>query len=376
MIYLDNGATTLQKPPEVIQAVAYAMTHFASPGRGGYGAAMEAADVVFRCREALVALFHMENPEQVVFTSNATHGLNIALSSLVEPGDRVVISGYEHNAVTRPLHALGAELDVAAAPLFQPQSVVEAFERRLTPGTKAAVVNHVSNVFGFVQPVEEIAKLCAQRGIALVVDASQSAGVLPLDMEAVQAAFIAMPGHKGLYGPQGTGVLLCGNGVKAKPLLYGGTGSFSQSQQQPNFLPDQLEAGTHNVSGIAGLLAGVEYVRARTLGAICHHERTLTQGLAKALRQIDGVQVYARPDLFAQTGTLSLVVEGVDVEQVSSALAQRDVAVRGGLHCAPLAHKTAGTLETGAVRMSVSDFNTQAEVDTVVRIFQEIVSKG
>ena len=210
MIYFDSAATTFQKPRTVADAMRDAMATMSSPGRGGYPAAMRAAEAAFDCRTELAELYHLENPEQVAFTMNATHGLNIAIKSLVPPGGKAVISGYEHNAVTRPLAALGAQVSVAAAPLFQPAAVTAAFDRLIVPGTDAVICNHVSNVFGFVQPVEAIAAICREREVPFIIDASQSAGMLTLDMTALGAAFIAMPGHKGLYGPQGTGVLLCG----------------------------------------------------------------------------------------------------------------------------------------------------------------------
>ena len=277
MIYFDCAATSFQKPASVAAAMWEALASMSSPGRGGYPAAARASDVAFQCRSELAELFGLKNPEQVVFTLNATHALNIAIKSLVPPGGKAVISGYEHNAVTRPLEALGAQISVAAAPLFEPKAVTEAFRRLIVPGTSAVVCSHVSNVFGFVQPVEEIAAICRSRGVPFIIDASQSAGVLPLDMEALGAAFAAMPGHKGLYGPQGTGVLLCREDVPVRPLLEGGTGSQSIRQTMPDFLPDRLEAGTLNMPGIAGLLAGVRYVRRGGLDKILAHEKHLTQ---------------------------------------------------------------------------------------------------
>ena len=269
MIYFDSAATTFQKPASVAAAMQNALRTMSSPGRGGHHAAMRAAETAFTCRNELAELYRLPNPECVVFTLNATHALNIAIKSLVRPGDRVVISGYEHNAVTRPLAALGAEIAVADGPLFHPEEVTAAFRHQITPETRAVVCNHVSNVFGFIQPVEEIAAICRSRRVPLIIDASQSAGVLPLDMTALGAAFIAMPGHKGLYGPQGTGVLLCGGEQQPRTLLEGGTGSLSMQQEMPDFLPDRLEAGTHNMPGIAGLLAGVRFVRRGTRQASC-----------------------------------------------------------------------------------------------------------
>lgn len=311
----------------------------------------------------------------MVFTLNATHALNLAIKSLVPPGGKAVVSGYEHNAVTRPLAALGAQIDVAAGPLFQPAAVTEAFHRMITPDTDAVICNHISNVFGFVQPVEDIAALCRQRGVPLIVDASQSAGILPLDMTALGAAFVAMPGHKGLYGPQGTGVLLCGEGQKTATLLEGGTGSQSIQQSMPEFLPDRLEAGTHNMPGIAGLLAGVRFVRRQGLDAICRKERRLAQLAAEGLRTIPGVHVWATPDLTAQAGVVSFTADGWDVEELAGALGEREIAVRAGVHCAPLAHRTVGTLESGTVRLSFSAMNTPAEVCRFLAILRKL-SRG
>lgn len=371
MIYLDSAATSFQKPETVGRAMETALREMSSPGRGGYPAAMRAAQTLLDCRTELAELFHVPEPEQVVFTMNATHGLNLAIKSLVPYGGRAVISGYEHNAVTRPLAALGADIRVAAAPLFEPDMTAAAFDKAITPDVDAVICTHVSNVFGAVQPIEQVAALCRERGVPLIVDASQSAGVLPLDMTALGAAFIAMPGHKGLYGPQGTGVLLCCGRAETAPLIEGGTGSVSIQQEMPDFLPDRLEAGTHNVPGIAGLLAGVRFVRERGLEQICLHERKLALRASEGLRSIPGVSVCARRDLFAQTGVLSFVPEGQDAELVGNALAEAGVAVRAGMHCAPLAHRTAGTLDSGTVRLSFSAFNTPEEVDRFMAVLPE-----
>ena len=375
MIYLDSAATSFQKPASVAAAMWEALSSMSSPGRGGYPAAVRAADTAFQCRSELAELFGLENPEQVVFTLNATHALNIAIKSLVPPGGKAVISGYEHNAVTRPLEALGANVSVAIAPLFDPDAVRAAFDRLISPDTNAVICSHVSNVFGFIQPVEAIAQICRSRGVPFIIDASQSAGVLPLNMKSLGAAFIAMPGHKGLYGPQGTGVLLCGEGVDARPLLEGGTGSQSLQQKMPDFLPDRLEAGTLNMPGIAGLLAGVRYVRRGGPEKILDHEKHLTQMAVQGLDSLPGLRLFHAPELRNQTGVFSLTAEGADVEAVSSALAERGIAVRSGLHCAPLAHRTAGTLNTGTVRLSFSDFNTPEEVARLIRMIHGILGR-
>ena len=373
MIYLDNAATTFQKPAAVQRAVMQAMRTMSSPGRGGYAAAQQAEEVLFRCRSAAAALFSVPSVEQVVFTMNATHALNIAIKSLVRPGGRVVISGYEHNAVTRPLHALGAEVIVAAAPLFSPPETVSAFERALALRPDAAVCTHVSNVFGDILPIERIAQLCRRADVPLIIDASQSAGALPLDFSALRPAFVAMPGHKGLYGPQGTGLLLCGRDVL--PLLEGGTGSASLRQEMPDFLPDRLEAGTHNVPGIAGLEAGISFVRAQRQERILHHNRALIRKAGEGLQRIPRVHAFLSPNAGAQAGVLSFCMEGLSPEALAELLSARGFALRAGLHCAPFAHKTVGTLPEGTVRLSVSAFNRESEIDQFLSSLRAIAAR-
>ncbi len=373
MIYLDSAATTLQKPPEVAQAVGTAMERMASPGRGAHPPAMLAAETVFACREAAARLFHVRSPEQVVFTFNATHALNLAIKSVVRPGDTVLISGWEHNAVTRPLYGMpGVRVKVAAGGLFEPEEFLAQMEQQLTGEVRAVVCTHVSNVFGCILPIGAVASLCRRRGVALIVDASQSAGCLPIDQEELGAAFIAMPGHKGLYGPQGTGLLLCGE--RGKPLLEGGTGSESLHQSMPGFLPDRLEAGTHNVPGIAGLLEGLRFVEGRE-EEILRHETALLAQAAKELSRLPRLTVFAAGREGEQAGVLSFLIEGMDSEGVGEALGGRGIAVRAGLHCAPLAHRSAGTLETGTVRASFSAFNTQEEVRALVAAVAELVGE-
>ena len=374
MIYLDSAATTLQKPPSVARATAYAIDHLASPGRGGHRPAMAAADTAFACREEAAALFHVTSVDQVVFTFNATHGLNIAIKTLVHPGDRVVISGYEHNAVTRPLHAIPeVEILVARSPLFDRQGMIDSFRQCLDQGADAAICTHVSNVFGFILPIQEIAELCRQREVPLIVDASQSAGVLPLDIQELGAAFVAMPGHKGLYGPQGTGLLLCNR--DPTPILEGGTGSESLKQSMPQFLPDRLEAGTHNIAGVAGLLEGLRFLRRRDIRWIAGHESRLIQRMGNGLSRLPGVEVFQASMPKAQSGVLSFRIKGRDCEDVGEALGDRGFALRAGLHCAPEAHRTAGTLETGTVRASVSAFNTEMEIDRFLRAIGDMVRR-
>lgn len=371
MIYFDAGATTLQKPEAVRRAMYQAVHTLSSPGRGSYPATRRAEETDLRCRMAAAELFHVDDPAHVVFTSCATHGLNIAIRTLVKPGSRVVISGYEHNAVTRPLHAIPhVEIAVADGPLFDPAAMLAQFRQALAQPADAVICTHVSNVFGYVLPVADIAALCREKGVPFVLDASQSAGMLPVDMEALGAAFIAMPGHKGLYGPQGTGLLLCG--CEPAPLLRGGTGSQSLLQEMPAELPDRLEAGTHNMPGIAGLLEGLRFVQRQGVARIADYEGELGRYAAQRLADIPGVEVFSGPE---QTGVVSFRVSGWDCEELGEALASRGIALRAGLHCAPLAHRTAGTLETGTVRFSPSVFNRRQEVDTLTREVSGIVGQ-
>ena len=368
MIYLDNAATTLMKPPTVARAMIRAMETCASPGRGGHRAAMRASELVYCCREKAAALFNVPDPERVVFTMNATHGLNIAIRSLAKPGTKVLISGYEHNAVTRPLKALGAELIVAESPLFDRAACLQAFEEEIA-GAELAVCTMVSNVFGFILPIHDIAALCRQKGVPLIVDASQAAGVLPVDFEALGAAFIAMPGHKGLFGPQGTGLLLCGE--RGEPLLSGGSGSDSLLQQMPDYLPDRLEAGTHNVPGIAGLLAGMDYVSTIGLTRIMRTEQMLLHNTVSGLRGVEGAEVFAGPE-GTQSGVLSLRIRGLDCDEAARSLSGRGICLRSGLHCAPLAHRSAGTLDTGTLRMSFSPFVKREDVRACCAAIREL----
>ena len=372
MIYLDSAATTFQKPLSVSYAMQRAMRTMSSPGRGGYAAARAAEETAFRCRSLAAELFGVPSPEQVVFASNATHALNIAIRSLVPEGGRVAVSGYEHNAVTRPLHALGARIKVAASPLFDRAALLRAFENSISPELDAVVCTHVSNVFGFVLPIEEIAALCRAEGVPLIVDASQSAGILPFELDTLGAAFIAMPGHKGLYGPQGTGLLLCGS--DALPLIEGGTGSESLRQSMPDFLPDRLEAGTHNVPGIAGLEAGIAFVRAQRPERIRLHSRALIRRAGEGLGKIPNVHGFLSLEASLQAGVLSFTVDGLSPESVAEEMAKRGIALRAGLHCAPFAHKTVGTLPDGTVRLSVSAFNRESEIDTFLSSLRAIAA--
>lgn len=359
MIYLDNGATSFHKPAAVYRSVVDAMHKCANPGRGGYPAATEASRQLFACRERASELFDCL-PEQVVLTSNCTHGLNIAVHSMIKPGSRVLISGFEHNAVVRPLHGLGVQLTVAGRNLFDWEDTLREFEKALDRGQDAAVFTHVSNVFGYILPVEEMARMCREHKVPFILDAAQSAGSLPVKLKTLGAAFIAMPGHKGLLGPQGTGLLLCANG--GEPLIRGGTGSASLSWEMPPDLPERLEAGTLNVPGYAGLAASMEYLQKIGVDAVFRREHRQMQRCVAGLQKL-GLRVFSGEH---QAATVSFVPK-MDCEDAAAVFVKKGIALRAGLHCAPLAHESAGTLETGTVRVSFGHNNSDGDTDRMLR---------
>lgn len=369
MIYLDNAATTLVKPRAVGEAVRRALVSAAGYARGGYEAASRAGNLVYDCREQAAALFGLSDPARVIFTLNATHALNLAIHALVRPGAKVTVSGFEHNAVMRPLALRKIRPAVLKTPLWEPETAVQSVKDALADGAEIFILNHVSNVFGYALPLDEIAPLLTAAGVPLILDASQSAGVLELDVSRLPClAAVCMPGHKALYGPMGTGLLLAlDDRLASRPLMAGGTGSLSESMNQPDFLPDAQESGTPNVPGIAGLAAGIRFVRSVGTANIAAHERKLVRELARALETNERLEVFSHP---SQTGVLSVRVKGVPAEQAAAQLADAGIAVRAGLHCAPLAHRTAGTEETGTVRLSFSFYSTPGQAEQAAEAFK------
>ena len=377
MIYFDNAATTLQKPPQVARAMEAALISCANPGRSGHRPAMKAADAVYRCREEAAEFFGAPGPESIVFTQNATHALNIAVKSVLHDGGHAVISGYEHNSVVRPLEAMkaqGVTYTAAQSPLFSQHAAYGAICEALREDTRCIVVNHISNVFGFVLPLEAIDRLCLRKGIPLIVDASQSAGILPVRADKLKSArFICMPGHKSLYGPQGTGILISCADSGLHSLMQGGTGSNSIETEQPDFLPDIFESGTLNVPGIAGLHEGLRFVRRQGLAAMAQHKRRLVEAAADGLSSLDGVTVYhAGAD--CHQGLLAFTVRGMSSAEACQRLAERGICLRDGLHCSPLAHRSAGTLPDGACRVSFSYFNTLSEVKNFLSAVKKMLT--
>ncbi len=377
MIYLDNAATTLQKPETVKKAVLRAFELCANSGRGGYKEAMEASEMIYNARLRVGEFFGASDISQVAFTQNATHALNIAIKGVARRGN-CVISGYEHNSVVRPVMALkksGVNCIVATGRLFDCDDMVRAFKKAIKRNTVFAVCTHVSNVFGYVLPIKEIDELCYRKGVPLIIDASQSAGGLPINLSEMKAAIcICAPGHKGLYGPQGTGVLVCKNGEKLKTFFEGGTGSVSSEYEQPSFMPDRFESGTQNSPGIAGLSEGIAYVQECGIENICRYEQELTGYIISGLSGLDGITVYSAKDRNCQTGVLSFSSENMSADAIAEKLAEERIAVRSGMHCAPLAHKSVGT-KHGTVRVSTSSFTTLEDVESFIDAMYKITKK-
>ncbi len=377
MIYLDQAATSLQKPPEVCQAMLTACKTCAGYARSGHAPALRAGEVVYQCREAAAQLFSVDNPEQIIFTMNATHALNLAIHGFCTPSTVVAVSSYEHNSVMRPLHALGCPLRILRSKLFDSADFLREAEHAIDAGVQIFIINHVSNVFGSIIPLEQLDAMLQAYQIPLILDASQSAGTIPISVHRLRSLrAVCMPGHKGLLGPQGTGMLILSNPDDLpRPLLQGGTGSASSSLEQPAFLPDRLESGTPNVPGIAGLHAGMQFLLEQGIDAIHRHERDCIQTCIAALRTIPNLEVFAAEEPERQAGVLSIRIPNQSSEILAQALADRGVCVRGGLHCATLAHQSAHTQTTGTVRLSVGPYNTRLEMQRTAEISQELVGK-
>jgi cysteine desulfurase/selenocysteine lyase len=365
-IYLDNAATSYPKPESVYQAVMLAMREVgASPGRGGYRRSLEAGRIMFQAREAAAALFCAPDSSRIIFTHSATESLNMALRGTLVPSDHVITSSMEHNSLARPLHLLEKQgvgvTIVQAGPdgLIDPDDVCRA----LTPRTRMIAIGHVSNVSGSIQPIDLIAAIARGAGALFLVDAAQSAGSVPIDVVSTGIDLLAVPGHKGLYGPQGTGLLYAASHVALTPLLAGGTGTNSTSAEQPDEMPDGFEAGTHNLPGIAGLRAGMEFVMEQGVAVIGRHERDLVSYAIERLQGLPQVMLHCPSDPALRGAVLSFTVAGKDPAAVAFELDQRfDIAVRSGLHCAPRAHRTLGTFPGGTVRMSPGWFTSREDI--------------
>jgi cysteine desulfurase family protein len=377
-VYLDNAATSWPKPPEVYVAVdSYMRDVGASPGRSGHRQAMEANRIVYAARRELAGLLGAPDDENIIFTLNATDGLNMALKGILQAEDHVITSALEHNAVMRPLMGMADRMgiDLTVIP-YDPILGMdpEAVQKSIRKNTRCIVMTHASNVSGRILPAEEMGRIARKNGLILIVDGAQTAGALPVDVQKMGAHIFAFTGHKSLLGPQGTGGIYIERGLSLAPWREGGTGSRSASDRQPDFLPDALEAGTPNTPGIAGLLAGVSFISAKTPESIHKHEQTLRERMWIGLTAIPGVHLCAPITGGDTVGVLSFSVEGMDPGQLGDDLdRQFGIACRTGLHCAPHAHRALGTYPDGTIRFSFGIFNTVAEVDYTVDAIRQLI---
>lgn len=378
MIYFDNGATTFPKPQSVVNAVNYAITQIgANPGRGGHNMAMKASDVLYECRSNVAKLFDIDNPENVIITNNCTTALNTVIKGVLKSGDHAVISSYEHNAVVRPLEFLkskGIEYSIAQVEYGDVEKTIDNFRSSFRENTKLVICTHASNVFGIRLPIERISALCKLNGILFCTDAAQTAGIIPISLKNTDIDYLCTAGHKGLYGPMGTGLLIINSDVIPESLTQGGTGSLSVQINQPEILPDKFESGTHNLLGIAGLNEGIKYVMHKTEQRIFNYEIRLAQNLYDGLAKIDDIELYTkRPNERESVPVISFNLRNIDSETTAQILNDKfNIAVRAGLHCAPLAHKCFGTVEKGTVRAVISSFSTMNEVNYLIKSVSQI----
>ena len=368
MIYFDNGATTFPKPPAVISAMNQTMRLYgANPGRSGHKMSFRASELIYDCRVNAAKFFGAEKPENVIFTSNCTAALNTVIKGTLKSGDHAVISALEHNAVVRPLEFLkksGISYSVADFS-YDGDELINNFREALQPNTRLVISTQASNVFGVRLPVERLGAMCRLYEIPFCVDAAQTAGAVPVSLAESPIDFLCTAGHKGLYGPMGTGLLIINTDKTPESLIQGGTGSLSLSREQPGILPDKYESGTPNLPGIAGLNEGIRFVQAKNPKMIMKSEIRLAQRLYDSLKKINGVELYApRPEENGSVAVVSFNIVGKDSEDVAMLLSERyNIAVRAGLHCAPLAHQSFGTIESGTVRAVISVYNKPAQTD-------------
>lgn len=370
MLYLDNAATTLQKPQCVIEAMVAAMSQVGNAARGVNSASLCAARIVTEARQELAEFFDFSEPNRVCFMSNATEALNTAIKGFFRPGDHVITTAMEHNSVLRPLFCLQDEGNIRLSVVEADEKgriSYEKLEQEIQEDTKAIVIQHASNVTGNVIDLERVGAICRRKNIALIVDAAQTAGCVPISMREMNIAVLCFTGHKGLMGPQGTGGLLVREDIDLHPLKEGGSGIHSYDRRQPKDYPEHLEAGTLNTHGIAGLLAAIRFLGENGIEQIGSHEASLAQAFYEQIRDLSNVNVYG-DFKGARTGVVSINIAGYESGEVADELMDRfEIATRSGAHCAPLAHRALGTVDTGAVRFSFSYFNTMEDVDTAAR---------
>ena len=376
MIYFDNAATTLHKPHEVIEAVVHAMTTAGNASRGTHTGSLAASRTVYETRKKIADFFHCSRADHVIFTSNSTEALNIAICGTLGKGDHIISTDLEHNSVLRPLYHLeeqGASLTFLSA---NKKGCIDYddFKRSIKPNTKAIVCTHASNLTGNVLDIERIGRIAKAHNLLFIVDASQSAGCIEINMETMNIDILCFTGHKGLLGPQGTGGLCIHESVEIRPFKHGGSGIHSYEKGQPQAYPARLEAGTLNRHGIAGLCAAINYINTITIPVIAKKEQELLWHFYKGICNIPEIHIYGDFDTKERAAILSLNIEGYDSGTVSDLLSQEyDIATRPGAHCAPRMHQALGTTETGAVRFSFSSFNTMEEVETAIQALKELV---
>ncbi len=370
MIYLDNSATTFPKPKSVIYAVNEAMQKYcANPGRSGHDLSLKAAEQVFLCRKAVCKLFNVDDESKVVFTSGCTQSLNTVIKGVLKPGDHCIISSLEHNSVLRPLEILKSKnISYSIADVYPEDNdrTVDSFRKCINEKTRLIVCTHASNVFGIRLPVERVCALAHSYGILFCLDAAQSAGVLDINIGEDGFDYVCCAGHKGLYGPMGIGLLIINTDYLPDTLLEGGTGSESQNLNQPDFMPDRFESGTLNIPGICGLKKGIEFVLNKGIKQIFIHEMNLILFLHKMLNSNSRITIYNKPDMFYSAPLIAFSVSNINSEEVAMHLNRRNIAVRAGLHCSPIAHKYIGTIDNGVVRISPSVFTTLNDMKTLV----------
>lgn len=375
MIYLDNGATSFPKPLSVRQNVDISLKKFsANPGRSGHSLSLRAAKEIFECRKRLKELFNVNSEEEIIFTENCTMALNTVIFGLLSEGDHVLISSMEHNSVTRPLESL-KDKGVTYSTFdysYDDNETVDNVRNLIKPETKLVICTHASNVFGFRFPIERICALCHAYGILFCVDSAQSAGVFDIDVGTNQYDFVCMSGHKSLYGPMGTGVLILNN-RNLKPLLYGGTGTESVKKSQPEGLPEKFESGTQNMNGISGLKAGVDFVKNRGIKNIYNHEYKLAKRLFNGLANNRKVITYNKSFDYGKVApVVSFNIDGVYSEDLVAKLNKYGIMTRGGLHCSPLAHTTMNTIENGTVRVVPGAFNTIKDINYLLNVIRKL----
>ncbi|WP_195940985.1 aminotransferase class V-fold PLP-dependent enzyme [Romboutsia sp. 1001713B170131_170501_G6] len=376
MIYLDNAATTYPKPEQVYDSIMDCMKKYcANPGRAGHKMAMRAAREIYDARENIAKLFNIDNPMNIIFTNNATDSLNLAIKGAVKEGDHIITTSMEHNSVIRPIKSLEARGISNTIVNCNKEGFLDVndIKNAIKPNTKLIVTTHASNVVGTLVDIKAVGEIAKENNILYLVDASQTAGVYSIDVKDMNVDMIAAPGHKCLLGPQGTGILYIREGLSVDILKEGGTGSKSEDLFQPEIVPDRYESGTHNTPGIAGLNEGVKFILEKGIDNIRLHEEELCQYMLDKLEEVPNIKIYGTKDSKKRAAVIAINIGDMDSGEITFILdSEYDIATRSGIHCAPLAHKTLGTLEQGAVRFSLGYFNTKEEIDKAVEALKEI----